>query len=533
MLTERFFNNAGPVVAADHYCLPPLERFDLIEIEHFIAQKRYFILHAPRQTGKTTTLLALAEHLRPVYRSLYVNIEIAQSAREDVYAAMQAIVGAIAAQARLQWHDGRLQALAMQSLHEQGAHGALTDFLAQSVQLDPQRPMVLLLDEVDALIGDTLISLLRQIRAGYGQRPAAFPQTVILCGVRDVRDYRMYSENKEVITGGSAFNIKAESLRMGNFNETESRALLLQHTQETGQIFTETALQKFWELTQGQPWLLNALAYQVTFRMKENRDRSRVIDVEAVDEAKESLILRRDTHLDQLADKLQEPRVKRVIMPILQSEGDPDKLVADDLQYVRDLGLVTPNGMVRIANPIYQEIIPRELNSSTTDFIMQETAWYIQPDGRLDMPKLLSAFQEFFREHSEHWIERFDYKEAGPQLLLQAFLQRIVNGGGRIEREYGLGRLRTDLLIVWFYGEHFDKLSDRKTQKIVLELKVLRNSLEKTIEQGLAQTWEYVDRCAGEEAHLLIFDRSDNAWEEKIFYCERSYKNIRIELWGM
>jgi hypothetical protein len=215
-----------------------------------------------------------------------------------------------------------------------------------------------------------------------------------------------------------------------------------------------------------------------------------------------------------------------VIAPLLESETEPGELAIDDLQYVRDLGLVTPSGIVRIANPIYREVIPRELVSTTTDMIAHETTWYVQPDGRLDMPKLLRAFQEFFREHSEHWIERFDYKEAGPQLLLQAFLQRIVNGGGRIEREYGLGHLRTDLLILWFYEA-------KKTQKIVLELKILHGSLEKTIAQGLEQTWEYCDRCAGEQAHLLIFDRSDKAWEEKIFQREISYKNIRISIWGM
>lgn len=81
---------------------------------------------------------------------------------------------------------------------------------------------MLLLDEVDALVGDTLISLLRQLRAGYTQRPAAFPQTIILCGVRDLRDYRIHaSSESEPVTGGSAFNIKAESLRLGDFNAND------------------------------------------------------------------------------------------------------------------------------------------------------------------------------------------------------------------------------------------------------------------------------------------------------------------------
>ena len=110
-----------------------------------------------------------------------------------------------------------------------------------------------------------------------------------------------------------------------------------------------------------------------------------------------------------------------------------------------------------IANPIYREVIPRQLTYSTEMMTVQESAWYVRMDGTLDMVKLLTAFQEFFREHSEHWVERFQYKEAGPQLLLHAFLHRIVNGGGRIEREYGLGRLRTDLLILWFHAAGVQK----------------------------------------------------------------------------
>jgi hypothetical protein len=162
------------------------------------------------------------------------------------------------------------------------------------------------------------------------------------------------------------------------------------------------------------------------------------------------------------------------------------------------------------------------------DFEAQyQSAWYIHPDGRLDVPKLLTAFQTFFREHAEHWLERFAYKEAGPQLLLQAFLQRIVNGGGRIEREYGLGRMRTDLLILWPYG------GGEQVQRVVLELKVLHKGLEQTIALGLEQTYAYLDRCAAGEAHLLIFDRSGRDWAEKVFRRSEQFNGRAIEVWGL
>ena len=178
-----------------------------------------------------------------------------------------------------------------------------------------------------------------------------------------MRDYRIHSESGgDIITGGSAFNIKAESLRLGDFDEAEVGTLLGQHTTETGQAFTTGALATVWEQSQGQPWLVNALAHQACFKNKANRDRARTIDQEAVMEAREALILSRQTHLHQLADKLREERVRRVIEPVLSGGANGEaKTSPDDVEYVRDLGLLAHRGARRIANPIYREVIPREL----------------------------------------------------------------------------------------------------------------------------------------------------------------------------
>lgn len=530
-MTERFFNTAGPVRCEIHYCFPPLERFDLPEILTLIDQQKYFVLHAPRQTGKTSALLALMEYLnrQGKYRCVYLNVEIAQAAREDVARAMPAILTELASWAKFALDDHFVEQIWPEILARSGEYAALAEVLSQWAVESPE-PLVLLIDEIDALIGDTLISVLRQLRAGYARRSKAFPQSVVLCGVRDVRDYRIHSNReKAIITGGSAFNIKAKSLRLGNFSQTEVRQLYDQHTTETGQVFAETAIERAWELTQGQPWLVNALAYETCFEMVSGRDRSQPITTEMITQAEEQLILRRETHMDQLVDKLQEERVRRVISPILQGSSLERAVSQDDIQYVVDLGLVqrTSSG-VQIANPIYREIIPRELSyiqQLNFESLYQPT-WYIGTDGRLEMDKLLTAFQQFFREHAESWVQRFDYVEAGPQLLMQAFLQRIINGGGRVEREYGLGRGRTDLLIIWPYpsGE----------QRVVIELKIRRGALEQTIVQGVAQTWTYLDRVGAEAGHLVIFDRDKKrSWEKKIFSQEETYENRTIKVWGM
>jgi hypothetical protein len=279
-------------------------------------------------------------------------------------------------------------------------------------------------------------------------------------------------------------------------------------------------------LTEGQPWLVNGLAHEAVEKMAENRDRSRPITGDTFAEAAERLILGRVTHLDQLTNKLQEDRVRRVITPILAGEGDPTKLPTDDLQYVEDLGLVVSQPQLRIANKIYREVIPRELVWTTQATIAHQTAWYVNADGKLDLARLLGAFQEFFREHSEHWIERFEYKEAGPQLLLQAFLQRVVNCGGRIEREYGLGRRRTDLLILWTLPG--------AVQRVVIEVKVVKSLGEQMLAEAVAQTSDYLDKAGAGEGHLILFDRRpERSWADKLYRrTELDTKGRPIIVWG-
>ena len=410
------FNTEGPVVAADHYCIPPLERVNLAEILGLVRDKRYFVLHAPRQTGKTSVLLALRDLLNSGaegdFRCVYVNVESGQTAREDVGRAMRAILSRLASRARLlgdEYLDGHWPDI----LAVSGPDDALGEVLTRWSMADT-RPLVLLIDEIDTLIGDSLISVLRQLRAGYDQRPEGFPQSVVLCGVRDVRDYRIHSSTEEApVTGGSAFNVRAESLRIGDFSHAEVRALLAQHTEATGQAFTPEALETVWRQTQGQPWLVNALCRRACFDVESGRDRSRAITAGDIFDAREHLVQGRQVHLDQLADKLREDRVRRVVEPLL-SGGAEREPSARDIEYVRDLGLVARDAPLRIANPIYTEVVPRELTWAVQELLVQETAWYVDAGGGLDMPRLLGAFQAFFREHSEHWLGRFDYAEAGP-----------------------------------------------------------------------------------------------------------------------
>jgi hypothetical protein len=495
----RFFNTEGPMRPDDHYLIPPLTRWDMDEVRQMIEQKKYFLLHAPRQTGKTSCLLALMELLNREgrYRAVYANLEPAQAYREQVDAAMAIIVTEIADAAGVWTGDPVPARLAAEVRSATPAGSTLRAFLARWSELS-DRPLVLLLDEVDALVGDTLLSLLRQLRAGYPQRPAAFPQTVILCGVRDLRDYRIHASSEAApITGGSAFNIKARSLRLGDFSEPEVRALLLEHTRETGQLFTDAALARVWELTLGQPWLVNALAYRACFDLPAGRDRTNPITADLIDEAKEQMILERVTHLDQLAHKLEEPRVRRIIEPMLAGQALDDRVTDLDRAYLVDLGLLRRDGTggLVVANPIYREVLPRALASGPQDSLPRIAPTWLRPDGALDPRALLEAFLAFWRRHGEPLLGSAPYHEIAPHLVLMAFLHRVVNGGGTIDRDYAIGMGRMDLCLR--YG----------AVTMAMELKVWHDGESDPLGEGLLQLDKYLAGLGLDTGWLVIFDR--------------------------
>jgi len=499
------------------------------EILTLIEQEKYFILHAPRQTGKTSCLLALRDYLNKEghYNCVYANFELGQMARNDVFEGVSSILSELHGRI-LNTLDIELPFTVNEIVEANRPNKALGAYLSAVIAL-LDRPLILFIDEIDALIGDTLVSILRQLRAGYDTRPGQFPQSVILCGIRDIKDYRIHKSNDDIITGGSCFNIKAKSLTLGNFSDEEVKTLYSEHTKETGQIFEDDCFPLIMRYTGGQPWLVNALGYEVTYEMESNRDHSVVITAGMMEEAKERLIISRATHLDQLADKLKEDRVRRVIEPMIT--GLDSMVNEEDEQYCIDLGLITMRERrLVISNDIYKEVLPRELTYSMQRRLVSTISpEWVKDDGSLDVEKLMTMFVQFWRENSEIWsVNMAGYTEAAPHLTFQAFLQRVANGEGFIGREYGLGMKRADLMLKWKYpaGE----------QRIVIELKILseRDTYESLKTKALEQTADYADRCDATESHIIIFDRcGKTSWQEKTLRDSGSFNGHTIQIWGV
>ena len=484
----RFFNTAGPCDPADHYMLPPLRR--LPELRRLIDRKQYFVLHAPRQTGKTTAIDAFARALTTEggYAAIWGTAEQGQAFADDVGAAELAVL-----------EDWRLrnaslpEALRPPPWPDAPVGTRIRAALTAWARACP-RPLVVFIDEIDALRDGVLVSVLRQLRAGYTQRPELFPWSLALVGLRDVRDYLVSTADASQLGTASPFNIKVESLTLSSFSRNEVAELYAQHTSDTGQVFEPAAIDRAYWWTSGQPWLVNALARQLVDVLCP--DPAQSIGADDVDRAARILIERQDTHLDSLAARLREPRVRSIVEPMLAGETLGD-VPLDDQRFAVDLGLLRPSeqGGLEVANPIYREIIVRTLASGPRASLPQIAPTWLDASGRLDPDALCDAFLEFWRQHGLAMLRSAPYHEVAAQLVLMAFMHRVVNGGGWIDREYAIGRRRMDLCL------HLGNV------RLAMELKVWRDKKGDPLAMGLQQLDDYLDGLGLPSGWLVIFDQ--------------------------
>ncbi|MBN2442277.1 MAG: AAA-like domain-containing protein, partial [Spirochaetales bacterium] len=482
-------------------------------------------LYAPRHSGKTSCLIALANFLnkKEKYNCLYLNIESAYTGQNNQELAMKGILSELASRARDYLGDTFPEKIAPKVLEEKGPNLALNELLTLWTKAST-KPIVLFFDEVDSIEGELLESLLRQIRSGYDKRPQFFPHSIIFCGIEDLR-YKKIGETPDgITTGGTVFNIEAKSLRLQNFNRDEIKSLFLQYAKDTEINIDEQVFTRLWELTNGLPWIINALAYEICFEMIPRKQDIKEIKVRDVEEAAENLIQRREIHLKNLVDKLNEPRIKKIISAMLLGNEFPKDVTEEDLRYVYYLGLINLKaGEVDIANEIYREVIPRALIYPTQMLIRYNLSWYMEEDGSLNIRKILRLFQVFFKKHYEQWVRRFTYKEAGASLLLQAFLQRIIDGGGKIERRYGLGREYTTLIIEWPYKQEI--------QKTIIDIRYLTYSYKELAKNGVEVLVNTLKTMSISSGHLIIFNPAvDEFWEQKVSTSKFS-NDIVVDIW--
>jgi hypothetical protein len=499
--------------------LHPAERLRGAQLDRYIRDDLYWMLHAPRQTGKTTFLLNWMREINTNSKdaiSCYVSVERCQG-ELDVDVAMENICESICI------HAERNDVPIPERSNDAGK-SLLNGILTNWAKLVFPKKLVVLFDEVDVLEGVVMVSFLRQLRDGFATRGIGkFPMSIALVGMRDLKDYLTAAKDGKAVNPGSPFNIKEDSAFIGNFSREDVSRLFAQRTQETGQEITPEALNYVWEQSRGQPWIVNSLFKRATLRILEATDFS-TVTLDHIIAAREQMILARETHLDSLVWRLQDSRVRAVMETLMAGSTDLKLGESEGFMLCQDLGLsVIDDGVPCIANPIYKEVLARQMTYSTQLMIQAPTYSWQHADGSLNMELLLREFQKFWRRHSEIWEPTVDYTEAFPHLLLMAYLQRITNGEGRIEREYAAGRGRMDMLV-----EYRDK-------KYILEIKLIRDydSPLSVKKEGIKQIRFYRDKFGQSTipCYLIIFDRRSESkkpsWKQRLKWIKES-DNITV-----
>jgi hypothetical protein len=504
--------------------LPPADRLVGAQLHRYIKDQLYWVLHAPRQTGKTTFLLSWMREINAgdEAAACYVSVENCQGVTEPERA-MPAVCEDVRQYAS--WFN-----LPVPEMPTTDANSMLKNILDRWSKLIAPKPLIVLFDEVDVLTGETLISFLRQLRGGFASRGVGtFPVSIALVGMRDLKDYITAAKDGKAPNPGSPFNVKADSAVLTNFTREDVAHLFAQRTAETGQQIAPEALSYLYEQSKGQPWIVNSLFMRATMRILDEKS-TETVTVKHIEEARQQMIMARETHLDALAYRLEDPGVRALIEKLISGVSDPTLADSETFRICLDLGLVTlENGTPHIANPIYREVIARHITYSAQLAIPAPEWQWQRPDGTLDMDSLLREFQGFWQTNSEAWEEMMHYSEAFPHLLLMAFLQRVTNGAGRIEREYAAGRGRMDLAVE--YMGHWD----------IIEIKLLRKgqSLDRLKETGVQQILRYRDsfspplrlgNSASACCYLVIFDRRPEAaqipWSERLKWSEEGEVTI-------
>jgi hypothetical protein len=496
------------------------------ELMGFIEREYYFVIHAARQSGKTTLLWELADKINAEgkYYALYCSLECLQGV-----ATVERGIPSIVRKIETELENQNLPSGFAKDADFENIDGLLSkSFISYCRSLD--KPLVIFFDEADCLSNGTLISFLRQLRNGFISRAKIpFISSIALVGMRNIRDYRGKIRNdSETLGSSSPFNIVTESLNLQNFTAEDVIELYSQHTAATGQVFEKDAVEFIFEQTQGQPWLVNAIAREAVEKIC--NDSSIAITKEMAKQAINNIILARGTHFDSLMERLKEERVRKIIQPLILGENMSVDRISDDYLYTRDLGLIREigNGAVEPANKIYADLIVRYLNYTLqenfkTELPNDDLPKYIKA-GKININALLKDFQHFWRENSEIWTTRYkanfyQYDEAAPHLVIQAFLQRVLNGGGNINREMALGKNRADICIEW------------EGQKYPIEIKLYQGA--KTIKNSTEQILKYMERVGSKEGWVVIFDRTPKkSWSKKLYVKEIKQAGKKITIFG-
>jgi hypothetical protein len=498
------FTTGGPCDTSRHHLLPAAPR--LAEARCLVDQGAYFVIRASFRTGKTTALRELAKMLTSEGRhaALVCSAAVAAPARRDLVLVQEALLSAI----RIAAEQDLPPDLCPPSFPDSADATRLWEGLTAWARVCP-RPIVLFFDDLDSLHDAALESVLRQFEAGFSRRPGHFPWSIGLSCAFDLRE-NIASDSDDAARIAAARPLERfwSQPVLPAFTDDEIRAFYSQHTAATNQAFAPEALAFVREASAGHPFFVQALGREVA----EMVPAPAAVTKSHVMTAFRRLVDQGTTPIDALASRLLEPRVQRVVEPLLMGSASIASVPEVDMQFVRDIGLIGNDDPVSIEARIHQAIVPRLLAQGVRRALTDEPEQFFDAGGRLAIERLLHAFAIIYATHGEELIEAIPYQKLAPELVFVGFLLHMLDGRGWVDVEYGSSRRRIDItLSVPLSSSSSDSNPEMAAteQREVLVLLSRRKGDSGLKTRGLVWLENALEDESAESGTLVIFDRRD------------------------
>ncbi|MDR2353361.1 MAG: ATP-binding protein [Deltaproteobacteria bacterium] len=501
-ILAKYFNTGGPSDPSRHYVVPAVERVPVAR--QLVEDGLFFVLHGPRQSGKTTFVLEFIREINSCgrYHAFYLSLQEARGIKglskfasffvETLNEALKNSGVEILAKTTVPYED--------LTFPQKAIRRALNSLCSS---LD--KPVILFIDEVETLQGKVLKSFLDQIRCGFVMRNRFnFPHSLGLVAMRDLEDLRLeHTSAKRASLLASPFNI-ARDLYLPNFSFADINKLYEMHVVTTGQIIEDQARVRAWEWSEGQPWLVNALIAEVV-EVILNGDLGKVVTEDLIDRAAQELLKNRPAHLRHLMLWLEDPRIRRAVGPVIAGSVIKRPVLNEGIFLALDLGLLSAdvNDHLRPANRLYRYLMESSFTRSLK-FPASLEGLFINKDNIL-MTSLLREFQRYWREMSRSWLRPYQNIPAVlSHLATQTFLKAATASQTHLVRGSVLGEDSLEICAE-FSGKRYPLL-----------LMVAR---PRAVETGLEELSRNLESLGVLEGWLLVFDFDyQKTAEEKMYW---------------
>ncbi|MCK4766235.1 MAG: AAA-like domain-containing protein [Candidatus Aminicenantes bacterium] len=490
---ERNFEKKGVVNPRTSYyvLLENVVNSDKQDMKTMVDLGRYFSIFAPRQSGKSTFLEQICSELHrdPTYAVILLSFQNLKNVdKREFYKEIEKVLYA-RLKNRLREVNCKKCAVVESFLenHHLKDHLSFMHLFEELNRIIEFKKITVFIDEFDGIPLSELENFLTTLRELYMKCKKVEQKALYSVGLIGIRNV-----TKLIVSGKSPFNI-ADQVDMPPFSLKNVRDLYAQYTAETNQPFTEEAVKRVHRESAGQPWLVNRLGTILTVDIKPGTPKP--IEESDVEEAIRVLLLERNDHFDNLYEKAKLYKETFVKIVFDHVKYNPDD---EDQTWLEQYGLIKKKDRKAVvANNIYKERYLETFFHETRVPEELSAAAYSLPDGSLDMENILLDFEQYIAQIGVRafYREKKPYEKTG-QFLLTAWLYQFVRrGAGELRYEVPGGFGRMDILLSY------------RGRKYIIETKVNRQNLSRTLEKGIAQVAEkYLTAESVREGFLVIFD---------------------------